>query len=202
MVTLAFKPFPLWAKVLGIALLPVVALNASVSFLGQSETPILSVFFLREKAQAIGAYTRHRVSCFWNGHPDIDTVVSAVEREHHLPSGLLVALISVESNAQPHRISPAGAMGPAQLMPATAALLKVDDPFETRTSVAGAARYLSELLREKQKVELAVASYNAGPGAVGGSIPQNGETEVYVRRVMESFKQEKQRQNQQRPHRR
>jgi soluble lytic murein transglycosylase-like protein len=105
---------------------------------------------------------------------------------------LLGAIVQVESGGQPHRISSAGAMGPMQLIPPTARALGVSDPFDPEESVDGAARYLHEQLATFHSVRLAAAAYNAGPGAiVGHRIPQNGQTEIYVDRVMRALAAER-----------
>jgi Transglycosylase SLT domain len=63
--------------------------------------------------------------------------------KHHLPRGLLAALIQVESNGRVHRISSAGAMGPGQLTPSTARLLGVLDPFNPSEAIDASGRYLA-----------------------------------------------------------
>jgi soluble lytic murein transglycosylase-like protein len=76
-------------------------------------------------------------------------------------------------------------MGPAQLTWATARTLGVDDPFAPAETTDAGARYLASLLaRYRGDTHLAVAAYNAGPHAVTDCIPQNGETELYVPRVL------------------
>ena len=98
--------------------------------------------------------------------------------------------METESNGEPHRISPAGAMGLTQLIPGTAKMLNVRDPFDSDASLDAGARYLSQLLREFRDIHLAVAAYNAGPGnVVGRAIPHNGETERYVVKVMTRYAQ-------------
>lgn len=98
---------------------------------------------------------------------------------------LLVALIAVESNWHPHALSPAGATGLGQLMPATAANLGVDadDP---QANIHGVALYLRTLLNRYGSYDLALAAYNAGPGAVDryGGIPPYAETQRYVTAVL------------------
>ena len=81
-------------------------------------------------------------------------------------------------------------MGPAQLVPSTARMLGVDDPFDPEEGIDGGARYLHDLLKQfGGNTTLAVAAYNSGPGAVvGGRVPRNGETEFYVDRVIARWK--------------
>lgn len=113
--------------------------------------------------------------------------VYAAEARYGLPIGLLDALIWTESRYNPLAVSGAGAVGLGQLMPGTARELGVFNRFDPRASLTGAARYLKQMLDKFGMVHLAVAAYNAGPGAVerAGGIPLNGETPTYVRNVLE-----------------
>ncbi|ADO69223.1 lytic transglycosylase domain-containing protein [Stigmatella aurantiaca] len=178
---------PGWAWLVLCVLAPLVLLNGAIAFLGETQVPLLSLSFLPEKAHALGAYTQHRAACFLEGHPPLEPLVADAERRHRLPPGLLQALVQVESEARVHRISPAGAMGPGQLMPGTARMLKVEDPFEPVTALDGSARYLARQLARFDDVRLAVAAYNAGPGAVEDRVPRNGETEFYVAKVLTAY---------------
>lgn len=103
-----------------------------------------------------------------------------------LDPALVAAVIAAESVGDARAVSPAGAQGLMQLMPSTAAGLGVADPFDARQNVEGGTRLLAGLLRQFGSVELALAAYNAGPGAVSaaGGIPVNGQTEHYVPKVM------------------
>src|SRR5688500_12068402 len=168
--------------------LPIWMLNLAVAFFGQTVVFPLSPFFLREKVQGLLTYAVHRPLCLAFDHPEMGPVVAQAEQRHRLPRGLLAAIIQVESGGKPHRISPAGAMGPGQLMPGTARMLGVADPFDTAQNVDGAARLLaSHLQRYRRRLRLAVAAYHAGPGAVRGHVPQNGQTPGYVARVMREY---------------
>lgn len=184
-----FGKLRLWQQALLVVCLPLTLLNTAVAFCGSSLVFPLSPFFLKEKWHALGAYAKHRPLCLFTGHEELGPIAAAAEKKYGLPRGLMAAIVVVESGSRPHRISFAGAMGPAQLMPGTAALLKVDDPFDPEQAIDAGARYLSQHLKRSGRVDLAVASYNAGPGAVNGSIPQNGETELYVAKVMKALKQ-------------
>ena len=112
--------------------------------------------------------------------------VYAAEAEFGLPAGLLDALIWTESRYNPFAISKAGAAGLGQLMPGTAEELGVANRFDPIANLAGAARYLRQMLDRFGVVHLALAAYNAGPGAVerAKGIPRNGETPGYVRSVL------------------
>ncbi len=177
-----------WVRLGLCVLAPLVLLNLAVAFFGNTRVSPLSLSFLESKAHALAAYARHRPACLLDGHPKLEPLIRDTERRHRLPPGLLEALVEVESNTQPHRISPAGAMGPGQLMPSTASLLRVEDPFDPAPAIDGSARYLAEqLARFRGNVKLAVAAYNAGPGNVDGRVPRNGETEYYVDKVLTAY---------------
>lgn len=102
---------------------------------------------------------------------------------------LFAALVWSESNFHPGAISHAGAIGLAQLMPGTAAGLRVD-PWDPVQNMIGGARYLRVQLERFGTADLALAAYNAGPNRVEGAgrrIPQITETQVYVLRVLERY---------------
>jgi len=99
---------------------------------------------------------------------------------------LIRAIIHAESAYQSDAVSPKGAQGLMQLMPGTAKMLEVSDPFNPAKNIDGGARYLSDLLEQFDgDITLAAAAYNAGPGAVTkyGGVPPYEETREYVRRV-------------------
>lgn len=106
---------------------------------------------------------------------------------------LMTSLIAQESRFRPDAVSRSGAMGLGQLMPATARMLGVADPYDIEQNIDGATRYLSQLLQrfanDDSPVTLAVAAYNAGPNAVGryGGVPPYGETVNYLWRISENY---------------
>ena len=112
--------------------------------------------------------------------------VYAAELRYALPRGLLDALVWTESRYNPAAVSKAGAAGLGQLMPGTARDLGVANRFDPVANIDGAARYLRQMLDKFGVVHLALAAYNAGPGAVERSqrIPRNGETPTYVSKVL------------------
>jgi len=115
-----------------------------------------------------------------------DGLIEASAAKHNLDPALLKALIQAESGFNPNAVSGAGAKGLAQLMPRTAAGLGVGDPFDPEQSIEGGARYLRAQLDRFGDEALALAAYNAGPGAVvkHGGIPPFRETQDYVNRVL------------------
>jgi len=149
----------------------------------------LSPFYLRNKVHALDAYSRHRPRCLLFGDDTVSTeMIARKEASHHLPCGFLGAIVQVESGGRAHSISSAGAMGPFQLIPSTALALGVDDPFDPEESLDGAARYLHAQFVTFHDTRLAAAAYNAGPGAiVHRTVPRNGQTEIYVARVMHAL---------------
>jgi hypothetical protein len=165
---------------------PIVTINLLVAFCGSTVIFPLSPRHLGDKLSALGRYAVHRPRCFEDSHPLLGPVISRVEARHRIPAGLLAALVQVESAGRPHRISPAGAMGQGQLAPSTARALGVQDPFDTLENIEASGRYLAQQLARFGEIRLAVAAYNAGPGAVAAvrAVPHNGETEIYVERVL------------------
>jgi soluble lytic murein transglycosylase-like protein len=114
-----------------------------------------------------------------------DLMVRAASR-HSVPFSLLKAVIAVESGFRPEVVSSKGAMGLAQLMPATARELGVRNPFDPDESIDGAARYLARLLGDLSDETLAIAAYNAGPARVRvtRAVPDIPETRAYVEAVL------------------
>jgi soluble lytic murein transglycosylase-like protein len=104
-------------------------------------------------------------------------------RSHGVAPGLVKAVVHAESNFDRRAISPKGARGLMQLMPATARTLGVDDPFNAWQNIYGGTRYLGDLIRRYSgNLEHALAAYNAGARAVAqyGGIPPYRETQGYV----------------------
>jgi Transglycosylase SLT domain len=114
---------------------------------------------------------------------------------HNIDEDLLASIVRAESGGQPKAVSRTGAKGLMQLMPATATAMGVDDAFKPDQNIAGGTAYLDALLiRYHDNVALALAAYNAGPGAVDKyhGIPPYRETREYVARVIREFNRRKQ----------
>lgn len=116
----------------------------------------------------------------------IAETVDRVARQNNLSPDLVHSVIQVESNYNPNAVSPKGAQGLMQLIPATARRFGVSDAFDPADNIQGGARYLKYLLKlYKGDESLALAAYNAGEGAVSryGGVPPYPETQEYVAKV-------------------
>ena len=115
------------------------------------------------------------------------TMAREAARRHGIPEDLFLRLVRQESNFNPKAVSHKGAIGLAQLMPATARYLGVD-PHDPAQNLDGGARYLKEQFQKFRSWRLALAAYNAGPGAVEkhGGVPPFKETRNYVRVILGS----------------
>lgn len=112
--------------------------------------------------------------------------IQTAAQEYRVDPALVRAVIHAESAFNPEAVSPKGAQGLMQLMPATAQELDVANALDATENIRGGAHYLARMLeRFGGDITLATAAYNAGPGAVGrhGGIPPYAETQAYVERV-------------------
>ncbi|MBS1868928.1 MAG: transglycosylase SLT domain-containing protein [Actinobacteria bacterium] len=112
--------------------------------------------------------------------------LAAAAQRWNVSAALLAAQLYAESGFDAAAVSPAGAQGIAQFMPATAHALGLDDPFDARQAIDAQGRLMRDLLRRFGSVPLALAAYNAGPGAVSacGCVPPYPETQGYVTRIL------------------
>ncbi len=119
-----------------------------------------------------------------------DNLIEKAASKYHVSSALIKAVIKAESNFNHQAVSPVGARGLMQLMPATASYLQVADAFQPEHNIEGGVRYLRYLLNlYRNNLSLALAAYNAGEAAVSryNRIPPYRETQVYVQRVLSYF---------------
>ncbi|MGH9521029.1 MAG: lytic transglycosylase domain-containing protein [Terriglobales bacterium] len=125
----------------------------------------------------------HRVSS-----QEIDSAIDTAAAKHSVDANLVRAIVKQESNFNPSAVSNKGAMGLMQLMPGTARQLGVTDPFDPQQNVEAGVRHLKHLLDDfNGNVELSLAAYNAGEGAVtrNNGVPPYPETREYVKRITE-----------------
>lgn len=116
--------------------------------------------------------------------------IEAYSIAYEVDPKLVKAIIAIESCFDKKAISSVGARGLMQLMPATAKELGVKDSFDSNQNIRGGIKYFSQmLLRFNNNTELALAAYNAGPGAVEkyGGIPPYAETKAYVKKVLKRY---------------
>jgi len=166
-----------------------VAVDGSVTFTNVYRKERKSVLLRREPRSVVPAPKPRPMAAAARPYA---ALVAAAAAEHGLPEALLHAVIRAESNYDPHAVSPKGAAGLMQLMPDTARELGVADVWDPAANIRGGARYLKRLLEMfDQDLSLAVAAYNAGPGAVigsGSTIPPSAETQRYVPKVLEYYR--------------
>lgn len=113
-------------------------------------------------------------------------VIMQASKMYGIPEGLLERQIMAESGGNPHAVSPVGALGIMQLMPHTAKSMGVTNPLDPVQNIMGGAKYLAQMYQHFGNWRLALAAYNAGPGAVSqaGGMPPIGETQAYVAKIL------------------
>jgi hypothetical protein len=113
-------------------------------------------------------------------------IIASVSEAHGVDPMLVRALIQVESGYRPKARSRKGAMGLMQLMPSTAREYKVRNPFEPKANIEAGIKHLKSLIVKFERLDLSLAAYNAGPGAVRkfNGVPPYRETRNYVTRIL------------------
>jgi len=122
--------------------------------------------------------------------PYLENLIQKYANQYGVDPSLVRALMRHESGFNPHAVSPKGAQGLMQLMPGTAALMGVRNPFDPEQNIAGGVGYLRFCLdRFQHDVPLAVAAYNAGPARVAksGGVPEIPETKTFVKNVIGTY---------------
>lgn len=165
----AFAHVPAWAQVIEIA-----DDGVATTYAGPTR-------FVSAAPEALGAATSAALASPARSDP-----YDRAAKQHNVDVALLRAVAWRESRGNNRAVSPKGALGTMQLMPATARALGVD-PSDEEANIAGGAAYLAQQLgRFAGSVPLALAAYNAGPGAVlrFNGIPPFAETQAYVAAIM------------------
>lgn len=166
---------------------PVPPPNAAVMKAARSAAEEVNQYFGSEStrsanARIVAANARRTVATA----ADIDTAIEEAAARHNVDPNLVRAVVKVESNFNPNAVSRKGAMGLMQLMPTTARQLNVKNPFDPQQNVDAGVRHLKQLLESYDgDINLTLAAYNAGAGAVARSsgVPHYAETQRYVRRI-------------------
>jgi hypothetical protein len=152
----------------------------------------VQVFIFNNKTRVFPQVSFRPISIPWRvwSNPQLEGMITKYAAAYGVDPFLVRAVIRHESAFNPGAISPKGAQGLMQLMPGTADLMGVRNPFDPEQNIAGGVGYLRLCLdRFGNNVPLAVAAYNAGPESVAryGSIPPYLETQVFVNNVMGSY---------------
>lgn len=145
-----------------------------------TESGIKYVLIMREKRVLLDKKLGDNISQY-------DELIIRASEKHKIEPALVKAIIKAESNFNHRAVSPKGAKGLMQLMPATASSLQVQDSFHPETNIEGGVKYLRYLLNYfNGNLHLALAAYNAGENAVirHKGIPPYRETQEYVQRVL------------------
>ncbi|MGZ6209134.1 MAG: transglycosylase SLT domain-containing protein [Syntrophales bacterium] len=145
-----------------------------------TESGVKYVLIMREKRVLLDRKLGDNMSQY-------DDLIIKASEKHKIEPALIKAIIKAESNFNHRAVSPKGARGLMQLMPATASSLQVQDSFHPENNIEGGVRYLRYLLNYfNGNLPLALAAYNAGENAVirHRGVPPYRETQVYVQRVL------------------
>jgi soluble lytic murein transglycosylase-like protein len=145
----------------------------------------------RQAAEAVESFSEAAVGIVSEtvapgGKANWTAFIQKAARDFGVAPELIAAVIRAESAFQPRAVSPKGARGLMQLMPATGEALGLVDPFDPEANIRAGTRYLKAQLSRFADIEEALAAYNAGPGKViqHGGVPPFAETRDFVRRVL------------------
>ena len=145
-----------------------------------------------ELVESIADSSGTKERAWTTGRPGLDSLIRQNGHKHGVDPYLIFLVMEQESHFNPRALSPKGARGLMQLMPGTAARFGVRRPHDPAQNISGGTRYLRELLnRFNNRVDLVLASYNAGEGAVirfGHRVPPYRETRNYVKKISYRYK--------------
>lgn len=142
---------------------------------------------LSANTPAAAGTTVANFACDPIGEPELATIVNDASAREDIKPAIVRAVIQKESSGYPCAVSPKGAQGLMQLMPATATQLNVADAFDPKQNIDAGTKFLKQLLtRYGGDLSLALGAYNAGSGRVDkeGGVPQNAETQNYVAEIL------------------
>jgi soluble lytic murein transglycosylase-like protein len=166
---------------------PVPSANTASMQAARSAAAEITQYFVRESPKSANArITAANFRGQQASAEEIDAAIVMAAARHNVDPNLVRAVVKVESNYNSNAVSRKGAMGLMQLMPSTARELKVKNPFNAEQNVDAGVRHLKQLLDNYGgDVDLTLAAYNAGSGAVARSagVPRFAETQNYVRRI-------------------
>jgi soluble lytic murein transglycosylase-like protein len=122
---------------------------------------------------------------YFRRHVPYGAIIFREARKNNLPPELVAAMVQTESNFSATLVSNKSAQGLMQIVPSTARLLGISDPFDPAQNIAAGTKYLRYLLNRYDDETMALAAYNAGPGNVArfGGVPPFGETRDYIAKV-------------------
>lgn len=179
--------------IVGLCLLPLAAYPAIYTYVDESGTShFTNILPIGKKFRVvISERIRHVVARVFN-NTTYDVIIERHAQTHGIDPSLVKAVMKAESNFNPNAMSHKGAQGLMQLMPDTARLMKVDNPFDPEENIRGGTRYLKYLGETfGGNLDLMLAAYNAGPARVkeyNMNIPPYDETRTYVQRVKSYYK--------------
>lgn len=182
---------PVWIYLKGGARFEADSVTESVAGAWYRRGP-MSVFVERARIdhierEAISAAGRPTARGWTTGRPNLDAIIRQSGAKYGVDPYLIFCVMEQESHFNARALSPKGARGLMQLMPGTSARFGVTRPSDPAQNVAGGTRYLKQLLSQfNGRIDLVLASYNAGEGAVlkfGRKVPPYRETRDYVRRI-------------------
>ena len=191
---------PVWIHLIGGAKVEADSATESVAGVWYNRGP-LSIFIERSRIdhierEPVETLADSKKERGWStGRPKLDALIRHSGAKYGVDPYLIFCVMEQESHFNVHALSPKGAQGLMQLMPGTGARFGVRRPFDPAQNIAGGTRFLKQLLqRFNGRVDLVLASYNAGEGAVakfGGRVPPYRETRNYVKRVGYRYRQVK-----------